>query len=159
MADSRATPPGIEALRAACPLAEIVCGPFVLALLDEVDTVALSPGLSINTPLLRDAHALGIAVQGEIELFVRALQALGEDARCKILAITGTNGKTTTTTLAGELVRATGLDAAVAGNISPSALDELMRRLDAKISTAYDQGFSDAQAGKPHHDPVPRFRR
>jgi hypothetical protein len=37
--------------------------------------------------------------------------------------------------------------------------EELMRRLDAKISTAYDQGFSDAQAGKPHHDPVPRFRR
>ncbi len=136
VADSRATPPGVEALRTACPLAEIVCGPFVPALLDGVNTVALSPGLSINTPLLQEAHARGIAVHGEIELFALGLQALGEDARCRILAISGTNGKTTTTTLAGALVRATGLDAAVAGNISPSALDELMRRLDEKCLPA-----------------------
>ncbi|MDQ7988779.1 MAG: UDP-N-acetylmuramoyl-L-alanine--D-glutamate ligase [Candidatus Dactylopiibacterium sp.] len=131
VADSRAHPPGIETLRAQCPQAEIVCGEFDARLLEGVERVALSPGLSIHDPFVRLVQVRGIALTGEIELFVEALEALGARGRCRLLAITGTNGKTTTTTLAGELVRAAGQDAAVAGNISPAALDELMRRLDA----------------------------
>lgn len=131
VADSRATPPGGEALRAALPQVELVCGPFTPALLDGIDTVALSPGLSVRTPLVVEAQTRQIPVVGEIDLFVRALDELGARSHCKLVAITGTNGKTTTTTLVGELVRAAGQDAGVAGNISPAALDELMRRLDA----------------------------
>lgn len=130
VADSRTTPPGVEALRASYPGIEVVCGVFSSLLLEGIDVVALSPGLSINTPLLDEARARAIPVTGEIELFVQALDALGARCCSKLIAITGTNGKTTTTTLTGELVRAAGRDAAVAGNISPSALDELMRRLD-----------------------------
>lgn len=131
VADSRATPPGVDALRAACPQTEVICGPFTEALLDGVCRVVLSPGLSVNEPLVQAARQRAITVSGEIELFVAALDDLGERQRCKLLAITGTNGKTTTTSLTGSLVAAAGHDAAVAGNISPAALDELMRRLNS----------------------------
>ena len=67
-----------------------------------------------------------------MDLLADALREQGAGERSRIIAITGTNGKTTTTTLAGEMVRATGLDGVVAGNISPAALDVLMARLDAK---------------------------
>lgn len=130
VADSRPNPPGLEVLRARCPDAEIVCGAFDDALLEGITRLALSPGLSVNDPLVQRACALGIDVTGEIELFVEALDALGERQRCRLLAITGTNGKTTTTTLAGRLAEAVGKDAAVAGNISPAALEALMQRLD-----------------------------
>lgn len=132
VADSRVTPPGAEALRAKCPYAELICGEFSSELLDGVDTLALSPGLSINLPLLTEARQRGIVVTGEIDIFAQALQKMGLRQHCKLLAITGTNGKTTTTTLVGALVLAAGIKGAVAGNISPSALDELMRRLDGE---------------------------
>lgn len=131
VADSRETPPGRDQLLAACPEVEIHCGPYAATLLSGVDVVAVSPGVAIDNPLLDDARARGLQITGEIELFAQALQHSGERERCKVIAITGTNGKTTTTTLTGELVRACGLDAGVAGNISPAALDELMRRIDA----------------------------
>ena len=131
IADTRSNPPGLEQLRLDCPLAEVVCGAFSESLLAGVDGVALSPGLSINEALIGLARERGLPVTGEIELFVDALVALGLRERCKLVAITGTNGKTTTTTLVGELVRGAGLDAAVAGNISPAALTELMTRLDS----------------------------
>ncbi|MEN3112425.1 UDP-N-acetylmuramoyl-L-alanine--D-glutamate ligase [Uliginosibacterium paludis] len=130
VADSRPNPPGLDVLRAQCPDAEVICGPFGEGLLDGVTRVALSPGLSVDAPLVVQARARGIDVTGEIELFVEALEDLGERQRCRLLAITGTNGKTTTTTLAGVLAGAAGRDAMVAGNISPAALDALMQRLD-----------------------------
>lgn len=131
VADSRQQASGIQALREQCPSAELHCGAFSNELLDDIDFLALSPGLSVDEPLVQEAKTRGIPVLGEIELFARALDAKGLRAGCKIIAITGTNGKTTTTTLVGELVRAAGLNAAVAGNISPAALAELMRRIDA----------------------------
>jgi UDP-N-acetylmuramoylalanine--D-glutamate ligase len=131
VADSRSAPPGVDSLREACPLAELVLGAFTSGLLDGVSAVALSPGLSIHTPLLAEVQARGIAITGEIELFAQALRALDERSHCKVLAITGTNGKTTTTSLTGELVRAAGLEVGIAGNISPAALDKLMSCLDA----------------------------
>lgn len=131
VADTRATPPGLDQLRQDCPNAEVICGPFSDALLEGVATVALSPGVSINEAVVEQARQRNLRVTGEIELFVDALNALDLRSRCKLIAITGTNGKTTTTTLAGELVRGAGLDAAVAGNISPAALAELMARIDS----------------------------
>lgn len=130
VADSRAQPPGAQQLREVCPGVELICGPFSERLLGGVGRISLSPGLSVQEPLVQQARARGIHVCGEIELFVSALEALGERQRCKLMAITGTNGKTTVTTLTGAMVDAAGRAAGVAGNISPAALDELMRRID-----------------------------
>ncbi|HEX5125750.1 MAG TPA: UDP-N-acetylmuramoyl-L-alanine--D-glutamate ligase [Rhodocyclaceae bacterium] len=132
VADSRATPPGVDELRRCASNVELVCGAFTEALLEDIDVLALSPGLSINEPVVLAARARGIGITGEIELFARALDTRGLRSQCKVIAITGTNGKTTTTTLVGDLCRAAGWDTAVAGNISPAALTELMSRLDAK---------------------------
>lgn len=127
VADSRAQPPNVAELLESVPASEVVSGPFSQELLTGVTQLALSPGLSTDLPLVKQARASGVEVLGEIELFARALLSLPPKP---VIAITGTNGKTTTTTLTGELCRAAGMDAAVAGNISPSALTELMRRCD-----------------------------
>ncbi|MCY1355171.1 UDP-N-acetylmuramoylalanine--D-glutamate ligase [compost metagenome] len=106
-------------------------GPFAESLLDDIGLVAISPGLSPldagTGALLAAAQARGIPVWGEIELFVRALRHLEAESGYapKLLAVTGTNGKTTTTALTGRLVERAGKTVAVAGNISPSALDKL----------------------------------
>ena len=131
VADSRETPPGVDRLRADAPAAEIVTGAFSEALLDGVSRVAISPGLDPRQPLIDAARKRGIPVIGEMTLFVEALQSLGAWDQTRVIAITGTNGKTTTTTLAGEMVKAAGVDGVVAGNISPAALDVLLARLDA----------------------------
>ncbi|RAE28814.1 UDP-N-acetylmuramoyl-L-alanine--D-glutamate ligase, partial [Burkholderia multivorans] len=106
-----------------------VGGPFGAALLDGgVDIVGLSPGLSPLEPalstLLAAANERGVAVWGELEFFAQALRALGTSGyQPKVLAITGTNGKTTTTSLTGLLCQRAGKKVAVAGNISPAMLD------------------------------------
>jgi len=130
VADSRDAPPGLAALRDAAPAADLVLGPFSEALLDGIELVALSPGIDARMPLLAAAQRRGIAVVGEMTLFAEALDALGARTNTRILAITGTNGKTTTTALAAALCQAAGLDAVAAGNISPAALTVLMQRLD-----------------------------
>ncbi|MBS0372053.1 MAG: UDP-N-acetylmuramoyl-L-alanine--D-glutamate ligase [Proteobacteria bacterium] len=128
VADSRSQPPGVDRLRGEVPEAEIVTGPFELGLLDGVDRIAISPGVDPRQTLVQMARQRGIPVVGEMDLLVQALEALGVREQTKIIAITGTNGKTTTTTLAGEMVQACGVDGVVAGNISPAALDVLMDR-------------------------------
>ena len=131
VADTRTSPPNLELLRSAVPDAEYICGEFDKKLLQGIDLLALSPGLSPGMMIVIHARAQGIPVVGEIELFAQGLHDLGWRQYCKVLAITGTNGKTTTTALTGHLCNSTGLDAAVAGNISPAALDALMDRADA----------------------------
>jgi len=132
VADSRDVPPGVDRLRAEVPDVEIVTGPFTDSLLDGVGRIAISPGIDPRQPLVQAAKARSVPVVGEMDLLADVLREQGAGERSRIIAITGTNGKTTTTTLAGEMVRATGLDGVVAGNISPAALDVLMARLDAK---------------------------
>jgi len=101
-----------------------------------VSQVVLSPGLAPTqapaADVLREAEARGIEVVGEIELFARALADLAADReyRPKLLAVTGTNGKTTVTALTRQLVDASGLTVIAAGNISPAALSALMDALD-----------------------------
>ena len=131
VADSRDAPPGIDTLRAEVPAAELLTGPFSEGLLDGVGRIAISPGLDPRQQLVREARARGIPVIGEMDLLADALVPSGGASRPIVIAITGTNGKTTTTTLLGEMVKATGLDGVVAGNISPAALDVLMARQDA----------------------------
>ncbi len=137
VADTRAQPPQFEALRRACPTAEFRGGEFTDALLADVRLVALSPGLSPTrssaAPLLKEARRRGVEIVGEIELFARELARLKVESGYapRVLGVTGTNGKTTTTRLAGLLVERCGRKVAVAGNIAPAALDELTARLDA----------------------------
>ena len=131
VADSRETPPGVERLRAEAPAAEIITGPFADSLLDGVSRLAISPGLDPRQPLVEAARARGIPVIGEMDLFAQALRDLGVRETTRLIAITGTNGKTTTTTLVGEMLRGVGLDGVVAGNISPATLDVVMARQDA----------------------------
>lgn len=137
VADTREAPANLPVLRAHVPDAEFVSGPFALSLLDGVTLVAISPGLSPLDPnvaaLLNAANAQSVPVWGEIELFARALAGLkaAQGYAPRVLAITGTNGKTTTTALTGALVQRSGKTVGVAGNISPSALDKLSECVDA----------------------------
>lgn len=126
VADSRTSPPGAEQLMTFVPQAELHFGDFDLPLLSGIDLVAISPGLSQREPLVQEAKRRNILVTGEIELFAQGLRDLGERERSRIIAITGTNGKTTVTTLCGVLARAAGATTEVAGNISPAALARLL---------------------------------
>jgi UDP-N-acetylmuramoylalanine--D-glutamate ligase len=135
VADTRAEPERLPALRAAVPEADFVAGQFVENLLDGIDFVALSPGLAPNRELadiIPAAQQRNVPLWGEIELFAQALAALRvqRDYVPKVIAITGTNGKTTVTSLTGLLCRRAGLKTQVAGNISPAALDVLRAALD-----------------------------
>lgn len=128
VADTRAAPPRLADLKSAVPAADARCGAFSPQLLEGMDLVCVSPGLSLGMDVLREARARGMPVVGDIELFAWALAEHGRD---RVLAITGTNGKTTVTALTGHLLSGAGLDVEVAGNISPPALDALSARLDA----------------------------
>ena len=137
VADTREAPANLPTLRAHVPDAEFVSGPFAVSLLDGATLVVISPGLSpldANVAaLLAAANERAVPVWGEIELFARALAGLkaAQGYTPRVLAITGTNGKTTTTALTGALVERAGKTVGVAGNISPSALDKLTECVDA----------------------------
>lgn len=136
IADTREAPPNLAALQAEGIDAEFVGGAFTPALLDGgIELVGLSPGLSPLEPalaaLIAAANEQGVAVWGELEFFAQALRALGTSGyQPKVLAITGTNGKTTTTSLTGLLCQRSGKKVAVAGNISPAMLDRLAGAID-----------------------------
>jgi UDP-N-acetylmuramoylalanine--D-glutamate ligase len=136
VADTRAEPQRLPALRQAVPDAEFIGGEFNAALIEGVDFVAVSPGLAPNRELAAIVPAAAeraIPVWGEIELFAQALAWLKEERGYspKVIAITGTNGKTTVTSIAGLLCRRAGLSTRVAGNISPAALDVLREAVAA----------------------------
>lgn len=137
VADTREAPERLAALQAAVPQAQFIAGAFTADLLDGVDFVAVSPGLAPSRELAQIAPAAqekNIPVWGEIELFAQALAALKAERGYapKVVAITGTNGKTTVTSLVGLLCERAGLATRVAGNISPAALDVLREVLDAE---------------------------
>ncbi len=135
--DSRETAPQDAALAEALPQAQRLRGDLTDEAFAGVKLVLKSPGLAptdarIAAPLARAADT-GILVQGELELFARALADLKEAQGYapKLLAITGTNGKTTTTAMTALLVERTGKRVAMAGNIGPTMLQTLAEALDA----------------------------
>ena len=119
VADTRPDPPRRKDLSG-----DVRTGPFSAALLDDVDVVFVSPGLSLEQEVVRQAIVQGLPVLGDIELFAWYV-------REPVLAVTGTNGKSTVTALTGHLLRSAGLDCEVAGNIAPPVLDALLARLAA----------------------------
>ncbi len=135
--DSRELPPGAEALAADVPAAIRISGELTPDRLGAAQLVLKSPGLAPHdlriAPLLQEARAAGIAVLGELGLFARALTDLQEAQAYapQVLAITGTNGKTTTTAMTALLVERAGKRVATAGNIGPTLLDTLTAALDA----------------------------
>jgi UDP-N-acetylmuramoylalanine--D-glutamate ligase len=136
--DSREAPPQAAALAAEVPAAVLFSGALSAESLGTSRLVLKSPGLAPTdariAPLLDAARATGIAIGGELDLFARALADLKAGRRYvpKVIAITGTNGKTTTTALTAMLVERAGKRVAMAGNIGPTMLDTLGAALAAQ---------------------------
>lgn len=124
-ADSREAPPGREAIAAVAPAAEMHCGPFANSLLEKVSLIVISPGVSLQEALLQEAAASGLEIVGDVELFARELHERLGPGNLPVLAITGSNGKTTVTTMVGDMCRAAGKNTIVAGNIGLPVLDTL----------------------------------
>ena len=137
VADSRDNPPQLEALRRDVPSARFVCAPLDASLLAEqvFSIVCKSPGLTPSTiaSIIIADYAYSTRATGELGLFSAALADLkaSQGYSPAVLAISGTNGKTTVTSLAGQLVARAGKTVAVAGNIGPTLLDTLSSCLDA----------------------------
>ncbi|MDB5859274.1 MAG: murD [Ramlibacter sp.] len=135
VADTREEPPQLQALREQVPQAQFVSGEFTPALAEGRQLVLRSPGLTPAqvAPVEAAARAQGIPVRGELGLFSDALAALraGEGYHPAVLAVTGTNGKTTVTALTGQLVERSGKTVAVAGNIGPTLVETLAQKREA----------------------------
>ncbi|WP_153129744.1 UDP-N-acetylmuramoyl-L-alanine--D-glutamate ligase [Dechloromonas hortensis] len=128
VADSRDNPPNLEALQRVAPGAELMAGAFAESTFAAADCLALSPGVPKATPQIA---AVNVPVISEIELFAAGVRA--QVPASQIIAITGSNGKTTTTALTAHLLNEAGVPAIACGNISPSALDALMDAQDAGV--------------------------
>jgi len=120
VADSRREPPHAARLARELPGVALDCGPFRSASFESVAMIAISPGVPLVEPAVQAAAARGVEIVGDVELFARA-----RDPRAKVVAITGSNGKSTVTTMAGEMCRAAGASTVVAGNIGLPVLDAL----------------------------------
>ena len=120
MFDSRLHPSGQDRLQEEFPDVECHLGPFNAALLAEMDMIVASPGVSLKEPVIAQLMAEGKSVVGDVELFARFRAPYA-----KVIAITGSNGKTTVTTLVGEICKQAGLNTIVAGNIGMPVLDTL----------------------------------
>ncbi|MDR7091721.1 UDP-N-acetylmuramoylalanine--D-glutamate ligase [Cellvibrio fibrivorans] len=116
--DTRSNPPNLEKVQHEFPGVTIICGELDLHTLLACDEIIVSPGVAIATPAIEQAKAAGISVVGDIELFVRA-------AKAPIVAITGSNAKSTVTTLVGEMAKVAGMNVAVGGNLGTPALELL----------------------------------
>ena len=149
--DTRAEPPHLAALRAELPHVKFVHGAFDASLVEGQDVRAVfkSPGLSPESvaPVWNAAVAAGLWVGTELTLFAQALSDLQTSMAYhpKVLAITGTNGKTTVTSLTGQLLERAGKRVAVAGNIGPTLLDTLSKALD---KAAEEQAAADVIAAQ-----------
>lgn len=126
VADSRLQPPGLDELKAGWPDVPVYLGEFDEDLFAGFNELVVSPGISIAEPAIAGAAARGARIRGDIDLFADAADA-------PIIAITGSNGKTTVTTLVGEMARAAGRNVQVGGNIGTPALDLLDQGADLYV--------------------------
>jgi UDP-N-acetylmuramoylalanine--D-glutamate ligase len=116
--DTRTLPPNIEKIKAEFPHVKIELGELNAETLLLCDEIIVSPGISIATPAIVAAKQAGIPVVGDIEIFTRF-------AKAPIVAITGSNAKSTVTTLVGEMAAQAGIKVAVGGNLGTPALELL----------------------------------
>lgn len=125
VADTRDNPPGIDEIKLELPEVRIHTGAFTAKILTDVDLIVASPGVPLSETEIQAAMKRGISVVGDVELFARHINKNARPNSAKVIAITGSNGKTTVTTLVGEMCKAAGLKTIVAGNIGLAVLDTL----------------------------------
>lgn len=116
--DTRTSPPNLEKIKAEFPTIQLELGELSVDTLLHCDEIIVSPGIAVETPAIATAKNAGIPVVGDIELFVRY-------AKAPIVAITGSNAKSTVTTLVGEMAKRAGINVAVGGNLGTPALELL----------------------------------
>jgi UDP-N-acetylmuramoylalanine--D-glutamate ligase len=138
VADTRAAPPYAAQLARDLPGVRLRTGPFAPESFAGVDLIAVSPGIPVSEPALARAARHGVPVVGDVELFAQALPATGAP---KVLAITGSNGKSTVTEMSGAMCRAAGLRTVVAGNIGLPVLDVLAQIEDAGAGAQVPDAF------------------
>ena len=128
VADTRTTPPQAARLRALLPDVAIHTGTFQSAMLEAADLLILSPGLALSEPPIAHAVASGVEVIGDVELFARAVHALNAEREhpMKLIAITGSNGKSTVTAMCGDMCRMAKMQTCVVGNIGLPVLEALL---------------------------------
>lgn len=113
--DNRTSPPNLATLRHTLPDIAYTIGQFEPNILAQAQEIVISPGLSLEEPALQQARQAQIPIISEIELFARHVNA-------PVIAITGSNGKSTVTTLVGDMAKETGADAQVGGNLGTPAI-------------------------------------
>ena len=121
VADSRENPPNVQVVRTEMPEVAVYLGDFDAEILKTSEFLVVSPGIALSEPAIQAALNVGIPAIGDVELFAQY-----RPNSAKVIAITGANGKTTVTTLVGEMCKAAGLKTIVAGNIGLPVLDALM---------------------------------
>ncbi|OGT63719.1 MAG: UDP-N-acetylmuramoyl-L-alanine--D-glutamate ligase [Gammaproteobacteria bacterium RIFCSPHIGHO2_12_FULL_45_12] len=124
--DSRLTPPQLAAFQAQYPAVTVALGDLDVPLLEQATHLILSPGVAQSEPAIARQAARGVPVMGDIELFAQAVKA-------PVIAITGTNAKSTVTTLVGEMAAYAGLAVQVGGNLGVPVLELLMKHPDAAL--------------------------
>ncbi len=125
VADTRDNPPHTARVKRDFPDVELCIGPYQADTFADIDAIAISPGVALAERWVADAVKKNIPVVGDIELFGQSLAQLSDTKTPKVIGITGSNGKSTVTTMAGELCKAAGLKTVVAGNIGLPVLDAL----------------------------------
>jgi UDP-N-acetylmuramoylalanine--D-glutamate ligase len=116
--DTRLAPPGLKELGQLAGSVDLRLGGFDLSLLEGASQVLMSPGVSLEEPIAQGARARGIEVLGDVELFAR-------DVHAPVIGVTGTNGKSTVTTLVARMAAAAGRRVLAGGNLGEPALDLL----------------------------------
>lgn len=116
--DSRENPPGLDSCRAEFPNVPVHCGSFDVDLLSSAKQLIVSPGVAISEPAIKEAQRRGVVVTGDVDLFSQL-------ANAPVIAITGSNGKSTVTTLVAEMAKQAGIKVAVGGNLGTPVLDLL----------------------------------
>ena len=124
--DSREAPPGLDQLRAELPDVALMLGGFADAAFGAAEQIVLSPGVSLAEPAIQRALAVGVPVYGDVELFAHAVRA-------PVVGITGSNGKSTVTTLLGLMARQAGKRVGLGGNLGEPVLDILADDVDLYV--------------------------
>ena len=117
-ADTRDAPPGAGGIRDAMPGAEVLTSTALTAVPDGVERILVSPGVDLRLPVIADARRRGLPILSDIDLFI-------QEAAAPVSAITGSNGKSTVTSMAGAMLAGAGIRTAVGGNLGTPALDLL----------------------------------
>ena len=142
VADSRTNPPSVDNVMKRMPQVQIYTGAFNAENFKQVDLIVISPGVALSEPAVQAAIKAGVQVIGDVELFAQY-----RSKQSKVIAITGSNGKTTVTSLVGEICKEAGLKTIVAGNIGLPVLEALMM----EAPDVYVLELSSFQLETTHH--------